>query len=285
MAPLFYILFILIITHVMLNLFILVIIQQFEMFYVNDDNPIKVFSEHFAEFHKVWIAETIRFQCKKIKEKQLVEFFKKLPAPLGMYNPGGSDQQSEDEMKKQILKMGIRGDDGWIYFNELLYRCLRRIYGNFKLNQRMQIKELKTQFVLFQLTMKAKKEEKAAKSNETVFESLVNKGSSVNPFLTMMYYRISFMTWHNQMRKAKAKEEGLITGDDAKEDYVEVSIEVDVLLEVTSEEEKIDDEENASPPQKGIKRNRTMKSSTSKSKKLGSSNNGQSNTSTNKKRR
>jgi hypothetical protein len=216
LAPIFYILFILIITHVMLNLFILVIIQQFEMFYVNDDNPIKVFSDHFTEFHRIWIQETIRFQCKKIKEKQLVEFFKKLPVPLGMFSPGDVDQKSEDEMKKQILKMGIRGDDGWIYFNELLYRCLRRIYGNFKLNKRMQIKELKTQFVLFQLTMKAKKEEKLAKNNENVFESLVNKGSSVNPFLTMMYYRISFMTWHNQMNKARAKESGFDQkGDDA----------------------------------------------------------------------
>lgn len=58
LAPLFYIMFILIITHVMLNLFILVIIQQFEMFYVNEDNPIKVFSEHFDQFHALWIKET-----------------------------------------------------------------------------------------------------------------------------------------------------------------------------------------------------------------------------------
>lgn len=91
LAPVFYILFILIITHVMLNLFILVIIQQFEMFYVNDDNPIKVFTEHYNEFHEIWIKETQKFQCKKIKEKELVAFFKKLPAPLGMLNPGGND--------------------------------------------------------------------------------------------------------------------------------------------------------------------------------------------------
>jgi hypothetical protein len=60
-APVFYIMFILIITHVMLNLFILVIIQQFEMFYVAEDNPIKIFSDHFKEFHEKWIEETIRF--------------------------------------------------------------------------------------------------------------------------------------------------------------------------------------------------------------------------------
>lgn len=52
--------------------------------------------------------------------------------------------------------------------------------------------------------MKAKKEDKIAANKEAVFDSLVNKGSSVNPFLTMMYYRISFMTWLNAMRKSKA---------------------------------------------------------------------------------
>jgi hypothetical protein len=41
-----------------------------------------------------------------------------------------------------MLKMGIRGEDGYIYFNELLYRCMRRVYGCFKLNKQMTIYEI-----------------------------------------------------------------------------------------------------------------------------------------------
>ena len=51
---------------------------------------------------------------------------------------------TESDLKKNLLKMGIRSDDGYIYFNELLYRCMRRHYGNLKLNKKMQIFELKT---------------------------------------------------------------------------------------------------------------------------------------------
>lgn len=51
---------------------------------------------------------------------------------------------SDTEAKKQILKMGIRTEDGWIYFNELLYRTLKRVYGTFKLERKMLILELKT---------------------------------------------------------------------------------------------------------------------------------------------
>ena len=57
-------------------------------------------------------------------------------------------------MKKQILKMGIRSnEDGFIYFNELLYRCMRRIYGNFKLNKKMTVYEITIQFKLLKITM------------------------------------------------------------------------------------------------------------------------------------
>ena len=49
--------------------------------------------------------------------------------------------------------MNIKSEDGWIYFNELLYRTLRNYYGNFRLNQKMQIMELETQYKLFNITM------------------------------------------------------------------------------------------------------------------------------------
>ena len=60
--------------------------------------------------------------------------------PLGM----PIHTMDEASLKRNLLKMGIRSDDGYIYFNELLYRSMRRIYGSIKLNKQMQIFELKT---------------------------------------------------------------------------------------------------------------------------------------------
>jgi hypothetical protein len=57
-APVFYITFIMVITHVMLNLFILVIIQQFDTYYVAEDNPIKTFKTNFDIFHEAWVRST-----------------------------------------------------------------------------------------------------------------------------------------------------------------------------------------------------------------------------------
>ena len=72
---------------------------------------------------------------------------------------------SDSETNKAILKMGIRSEDGWIYFNELLYRCMRRVYCNFKLNKKMQIIELRTLFKIARISLEAKMREVNYKIN------------------------------------------------------------------------------------------------------------------------
>ena len=49
-APLYFIIFILLVTHIMLNLFILVIIEQFEKYYLTTDNPVTQFRAHLEQF-------------------------------------------------------------------------------------------------------------------------------------------------------------------------------------------------------------------------------------------
>jgi len=53
--------------------------------------------------------------------------------------------------------MGIKSENGFVYFNELLYRSMRRKYGNFKVNQKMQVFELKTQFAIYKKTLEMRK--------------------------------------------------------------------------------------------------------------------------------
>ena len=89
---------------------------------------------------QTWIRFTQRQRCVKLKNKFVFEFMKAIPAPLGY------SDRTESELNREVLKMDIKSEDGWIYFNELLYRILRNRYGNFKLNKKMQIRELITQY-------------------------------------------------------------------------------------------------------------------------------------------
>lgn len=43
-----------------------------------------------------------------------------------------------------MLKMGIKSENGFVYFNELLYRVMKMKYGSSKLSKKMQIYEIRT---------------------------------------------------------------------------------------------------------------------------------------------
>ena len=75
----YFIILVVMCTHVMLNLFILVIIQQFEKYYLPKDNMIVLFKRDLDSFMRVWKTETQdKYKCLKIKEKQLPKFFRVL---------------------------------------------------------------------------------------------------------------------------------------------------------------------------------------------------------------
>jgi hypothetical protein len=66
-------------SNVMLNLFILVVIQQFEKYYLPKENLMKHFKSDEESFMKVWKEFTQdRYRCAKIKENQLTKFFRRL---------------------------------------------------------------------------------------------------------------------------------------------------------------------------------------------------------------
>ena len=110
-----------------------------------------------------------------------------------------AEPMSDEEMTKLILKCAIKSNKGYIYFNEMLYRCMRRKYGNMLMNTKMQSFELKTQFQIF-LKTKLMEDKTTKVDNSEIYNSLVKKEVQVNPFLTKMFQRISFRTWVRSAR-------------------------------------------------------------------------------------
>ena len=140
----------------------------------------------------VWSSLTQqRYDCQYIKESQLDYFFQRLGDSGDRKTSLGFTEDIEiQDQKRYMLKMAIRGDNGFVYFNELLYRCMRRKYGPAKMNRKNQIIELSTKYRIFSNIYAAKKI-----NNDMIYERLINKNNSYNPFLTRMNYKISFKTW------------------------------------------------------------------------------------------
>lgn len=98
--------------------------------------------------------------------------------------------------------MGIKSIHGFVFFNELLYRCMRRKYCTFKINKKMQIFELKNQIRIYELgkTMENSKKNQLLTKDEIV-QSIASKGNGFNPFLAVMNFKITVKTWIKHARK------------------------------------------------------------------------------------
>lgn len=68
----------------MLNLFVLVILRQFEENYINPDNPLQNYKYDVSKFKEAWVNFTKDEDGMKLNEKNLVEFFINVPKPLGL---------------------------------------------------------------------------------------------------------------------------------------------------------------------------------------------------------
>ncbi|CDW83739.1 cation channel family protein [Stylonychia lemnae] len=192
-SPVFFIAFVMICSYVMLNLFVLIILQQFELYYLPQDNILQQFREDLIKFKFTWSKFSKEFEGLKIRSLDLVAYFKELEGNLGMKD------DTDKNIMRYIVKMNLESDEeGFIYFNELLFKAMKRIYGKERTKKRILVDfELKTLDKLQRI--KAKQQMKSRK-NERV------KAVTVNPFLSVMYKNMSFKAWakifkYNRIRR------------------------------------------------------------------------------------
>jgi len=164
--------------------------------------------------------------------------------------------------------MGIKSENGFVFFNEMLYRCMRRKYGSFKISKKMQIFELGTQFEIYLKTLAMQKKSQKKLKNDEIFKSIIKKENGVNPFLTNMNFKISFKTWIKFAKsklRLKAYEMLVASGNqdainkdaigEVKRKIFPVQIEQDEYYSVTSEEdvEELKKGTNSSEARKELK--------------------------------
>ena len=82
-AFLYFISFYVIISFIMINLFVLILIEQFEEYHLNPNNPLNYFYNDLENFRKIWKKYSSEYKGIKIQHCNLINFFKELDKPLG----------------------------------------------------------------------------------------------------------------------------------------------------------------------------------------------------------
>lgn len=79
----YFVSFYIITTEIMINLFILVLLNQFDEYSINSENPMHTFKENLEQFRKGWSIYTVKHKGKKMHKKHILSFFKAMRPPLG----------------------------------------------------------------------------------------------------------------------------------------------------------------------------------------------------------
>ncbi len=119
-----------------------------------------------------------------------------------MDEPLGMKGEDRDEIIKNIVKMDLESDEhGFVYFNELLFKTMKRVYGDEHMKNRILVEhELKVLKKIHQIRLKMQK-----KSDRLDQEKMSHIGANVNPFLLKMYKHMSFKAWIKMFHKNQEK--------------------------------------------------------------------------------
>ena len=118
-SPIYFISFIIISQFILTNLFILVLLQQFQEAETNDaKTPLQEFHEYVDKFRTAWIECTSKFHGQKMKKTYLLRFFRILDPPLGTFCfeffffkivLGFNGENNIDVVAKFVMEMKIQG--------------------------------------------------------------------------------------------------------------------------------------------------------------------------------
>lgn len=98
----FFLTFKFVVTFVMINLFVLIVLELFDKFYIQSDNIMNKFKEDFEVFQQNWLEIGPTHAGYMISQNKLFRFFSRIPDPLGM------EGMEINKMTVAILEMGIR---------------------------------------------------------------------------------------------------------------------------------------------------------------------------------
>ncbi|CAD8122391.1 unnamed protein product [Paramecium sonneborni] len=137
----YFFLFMLLSNYVLLNLFVLGLVEQFEQFFMLQNSMIQTYVENVDKIKTIWCKYSSETQGQAMHYKFLCRFLLDIGKPLG----GGNDENLWD-VGKLASSFKIQCDHyGYIQYNQLMYELFRVCYHEevFKIGPLSSIKKIK----------------------------------------------------------------------------------------------------------------------------------------------
>ncbi|CAD8200926.1 unnamed protein product [Paramecium octaurelia] len=215
----FFFLFMLLSNYVLLNLFVLGLIEQFEQFFQLQNSLIQTYVENIDKIKTVWCKYSSETQGQAMNYKFLCKFLLDIGKPLG----GGKEENLWD-VAKLASSFKLQCDHyGYIQYNQLIYELFRRRFVNevFKEGSESSIVKIKQFNKEMQLRlMYYRKNKLLERSNISPNKQLKANFNILHDYLTVL---ILFKTWESYSKLIFQK----ICRENNFSDSDEISIHID----------------------------------------------------------
>lgn len=205
----YFIVFITLIDFVVLDLFVSVIIQNYEEFSSSSDSPVKKFREDVKIFRSIWGVYTEESNGIRISRVHIEQFLVEFCKIYQIINPA---VQTQETMKKIIRNLTISifcDTQGYFYYNDVLFVVMKKKYDKKFFRGKSEyckkilaMEESKTVKELARIRKKAMKKMKAEPTSKLKNDSF---------FLNMLYMKSVFNSWRKYMIRRKNRVDSSIT--------------------------------------------------------------------------
>lgn len=195
--------FVTITTFIMLNMFIMIIVQEYENYESDAENIIKVFQKYSKLFKKKWAKYSAGSKGLRVYYTTLID----LMYSLGEKNGGAPADMDRHKVIQRLSVLRLNFDDeGYIYYNDFLFAILKWKYGKglTKGAKDNPIKKFLNQEETKTLRKLKSIRDKARASLSDYQSSVLHMFTGKNSLLiTMMYARTVFRCWKNYVKKRR----------------------------------------------------------------------------------
>ncbi|CAD8147067.1 unnamed protein product [Paramecium octaurelia] len=208
----FFFLFMLLSNYVLLNLFVLGLIEQFEQFFQLQNSLIQTYVENVDKIKTVWCKYSSETQGQAMNYKFLCKFLLDIGKPLG-----GSKEENLWDVAKLASSFKLKCDHyGYIQYNQLMYELFRRCFINevFKEGTESSIVKIKQFNKEMQLRlMYYRKNRLLERTNISSIKQLRANFNILHDYLTVL---ILFKTWESYSKLVfiKIEKEGKFSDSD-----------------------------------------------------------------------
>ena len=175
---------------IMLNLFLMVTLQQYDEFTNKSFNPVEMFESFITEFKEAWNKYSDRKdKGYRIRKMLITNFFmdfnwKKLNFP---------EENKLEHIKKYVLELKLKSDqESYVYFHEVLFKIIVMQMGS-KIDRTMPYNTVIVKLEKKVADLIRRKINKYIQSHEINKTKKKNLLCTFNPLTSHLYFKISYL--------------------------------------------------------------------------------------------